>query len=110
MEFTQLIAKQGLYIAAGLYVLGLIIKNVPMIPDWVITWILIACGIVAAGFSMEGGFSVENVIQGVFAAGAAVLTNQTFKQSSKREPGKTYMNHFGYNIPQEGVEIKNEGE
>jgi len=59
---------------------------------------------------MEGGFSIENVIQGVFAADAAVLTNQTFKQSSKREPGKTYMNHFGYNIPQEGVEIMNEGE
>jgi|GEM_PF-633455 len=108
MDFTQFIVQQGLYIAAGLYVLGLIIKNVPFIPDWVIPWILIGGGIAAAGLSMEGGFTIHNIIQGIFAAGAAVLTNQTYKQSSQREPGKIYMNNVGYNVPQEGVEIQDE--
>ena len=104
MDFSQFMVQQGLYIAAGLYVLGTLIKNTPFLPDWVIPWILIACGIVAAGFSMDGGFTMKNIVQGIFAAGAATLTNQTWKQSTKREPGTVYLNNVGYNIPQEGVE------
>lgn len=110
MDFTQFIVQQGLYIAAGLYVLGMLIKKVPFIPDWLIPWILIACGITATGLSMEGGFSIQNIFQGIFAAGAAVLVNQTYKQSSKREPGLSYMNRVGYNAPQEGIEITGEGD
>lgn len=105
MDFSQFIVQQGIYIAAGLYVLGVLIKNTPVIPDWVIPWILIACGIIAAGFSMEGGFTIQNIIQGVFAAGAATLTNQAWKQSIKREPGTMFLNHTGYNLPQEGVAL-----
>lgn len=105
MDFSQFIVQQGLYIAAGLYVLGVFFKNTPAIPDWVIPWILIACGIIAAGISMEGGFTFQNIIQGVFAAGAATLTNQAWKQTIKREPGTMFLNHTGYNLPQEGEEL-----
>lgn len=83
MDFMQFIIQEGLIIAAGLYVIGMIIKGIPKIPDWLIPFVLVALGVVAAGFSMDGGFTIGNIIQGVFAAGAAVLVNQGIKQAAK---------------------------
>lgn len=104
-DFTQFMVQQGIFIAAGLYVLGAFIKRAPFVPDWLIPWILVLCGPIAACLSMEGGFTVYNVFQGIFAAGAAVLTNQVWKQTREQEPGKNYMNNVGYNEPQEGVKL-----
>lgn len=107
-DFTQFLVQQGVFIAAGLYVIGAIIKRASFVPNWVIPWILLVCGPIAAGFSMPGGFTVENIFQGIFAAGAAVLTNQVWKQTKEQEPGKDYLNNVGYNEPQEGVELSDE--
>ncbi len=85
MDFMSFIVEQGLVIAAALYVVGEIFKRIPQFPDWLIPVMLMVLGILAAGFSLNGGFHVENIMQGVFAAGAAVLANQTIKQVSKRE-------------------------
>lgn len=109
MDFSQFMSQQGLYIAAGLYVLGMIIKKMTVIPDWVIPWILIAGGIAASCLSIEGGFTIENIIQGIFSAGAAVLTNQTIKQTRSRKPGDAFLSNKGYNEPQEGIEIQEDG-
>lgn len=108
-DFTQFMVQQGIFIAAGLYVLGAIIKRAPFVPNWLIPWILLVCGPIAAGLSMEGGFTVNNIFQGIFAAGAAVLTNQVWKQTLEQEPGKDYMNNIGYNEPQEGVKLSGGG-
>jgi hypothetical protein len=108
-DFTQFLVQQGVFIAAGLYVLGSIIKRAPFVPDWLIPWILLICGPIAACLSMEGGFIVENVFQGIFVAGAAVLTNQVWKQTRAQEPGKNYLNNVGYNEPQEGITLNESG-
>lgn len=80
MDFISLLVDQGIAISAALYVTGMIIKKIPHIPNWSIPGILTVLGILAAVFSMDGGFTVHNICQGIFAAGAAVLTNQTIKQ------------------------------
>jgi hypothetical protein len=85
MDFMQFIIQEGLIIAAGLYVIGVIIKGIPNIPNWIIPFVLVALGVLAAGFSMEGGFTIANILQGIFAAGAAVLVNQGIKQVSERD-------------------------
>jgi hypothetical protein len=85
MDFMQFIIQEGLIIAAGLYVIGVIIKGIPNIPNWIIPFVLVALGVLAAGFSMDGGFTIANILQGIFAAGAAVLVNQGIKQASERD-------------------------
>jgi len=80
MDFASLLVDQGVTISVALYVIGMIVKKIPHIPNWLIPIILTVLGVFAAGFSMNGGFNINNICQGVFAAGAAVLTNQTIKQ------------------------------
>lgn len=80
MDFMSLLVDKGVGISAALYAIGMIIKKIPHIPNWLIPIILTVLGILAAGFSMVDGFSIHNICQGIFAAGAAVLTDQTVKQ------------------------------
>jgi len=84
MDFSSLLVEQGVIIAAALYVVGMIIKKIPHIPNWLIPVILTVLGILAACLSMSEGLTVNNICQGIFAAGAAVLTNQTVKQIKGR--------------------------
>ncbi|MCI8360013.1 MAG: holin [Clostridiales bacterium] len=71
--------------AAALYVLGVFLKAVPKIPNWVIPFILTAAG-VAFGLLLIGG--AGGVLQGILAAGLAVLVNQGYKQV-KEQVSKT---------------------
>jgi len=90
MDFMNFLVQQGIIIAAALYVVGIFLKKAPFMPDWLIPFILTVLGVAAAGFSMSGGFTVENILQGVFAAGAAVLTNQLQKQGSVQNVGDAF--------------------
>ena len=87
MDFMGFLLEQGVVIAAALYVLGMFMKKAPFIPDWSIPFILTGLGVAAAVFSMQGGFTVGNALQGVFAAGAAVLAHQMGKQAAARDVG-----------------------
>lgn len=87
MDFMKFLVEQGVIIAAGLYVFGVFLKKAPFMPDWLIPFILTVLGVAAAGFSMEGGFTVNNILQGIFAAGAAVLANQMHKQAATQDVG-----------------------
>jgi hypothetical protein len=80
MDILKYINENYLILVAALYVLGVFIKNSPKVPDWTIPWILL---IISIGFSVwMGGFSAAVVVQGMLVAGAAVLTNQLFKQTT----------------------------
>lgn len=86
MEQLIQFLSENMYVAAvALYIIGVIIKKIPQIPDWVIPFVLCALGILA-GVLLIGvpagnvdGY-VNGSIQGVLAAGAAVLINQGYKQ------------------------------
>lgn len=63
----------------ALYVVGLFIKKIPKVPDWIIPIALLILSVIAAPLIV--GFTVYGFIQGVLCAGAAVFGNQIFKQT-----------------------------
>lgn len=78
-DFIQYVSSEALILIPVLYILGSIIKATPAVPDWTIPFILLACGITGAIFVL--GDPITGAIQGVLVTGAAVLTNQLFKQA-----------------------------
>jgi hypothetical protein len=71
----------------ALWVIGFGLKQTPRIPDWTILWILLVISISFG--SIAFGFSIEGIINGVIAAGVAVLGHQMFKQTmSSRSKNK----------------------
>lgn len=106
MDFMALLINDGFLIAAGLYVIGIFLKKTPFIPDWLIPYILAVMGMLGAGFSIEGGFILHNILQGIFAAGAAVLANQMKKQATIQDAGDTfsYRMEQADNRPMDNVE------
>lgn len=83
MEIVNYILENALELIPALYVLGMIIKGTEKIPDKYIPIILLVFGIIGAISLM--GVSAESVIQGILVTGAAVYTNQLFKQIAKKE-------------------------
>lgn len=81
MEVVNYILENALELVPALYVLGMIIKGTEKIQDKYIPIILLVFGIIGAISLM--GLSAESVIQGILVTGAAVYTNQLFKQMSK---------------------------
>lgn len=63
----------------ALWVIGYGLKQTPKIPDWTIIWILLVISISFGSFAF--GFSTEGILNGVIAAGVAVLGHQMFKQT-----------------------------
>lgn len=65
-----------------MWVLGWLLKNTPIVADWVIPWLLLAFGI--AGAMGIIGFTMSAVLQGVVVAGVAVMTHQLYKQTVEK--------------------------
>ena len=78
MENIMEFVSENMYIVvAALYIIGVFIKAIPKIPNWIIPFVLTAVGIVF-GVWMIGG--AQGILQGVLCAGGAVLVNQAYKQ------------------------------
>mgnify|MGYP003764583433 CR=1 FL=1 len=77
--------EDALVIIPALMILGKIIKDTPRIEDWLIPYILLGFGIVFAVGMI--GFSFDSVIQGILVSGAAVFSNQLYKQVKNRDEG-----------------------
>ena len=72
-----------------LYVIGMLLKRTPGLPDWLIPWILLALGM-TGGFLLNG-MQLEGLLQGVLVTGVTVFTHQLYKQTackSKRDSPK----------------------
>lgn len=63
----------------ALWVIGFALKQTPKIPDWSILWILLLAAIGFGTFAF--GISYEGILNGILAAGIAVLGHQMFKQT-----------------------------
>ncbi|MCY6372476.1 phage holin family protein [Clostridium ganghwense] len=83
MDLMKYVTEQALILIPVLYVLGIIIKNIPNIPDWVIPWIILMVSIVLSVLILE--INVQAVIQGILVAGVTVLSNQLVKQTTKKK-------------------------
>lgn len=83
MDITSFIQENLVIIVAVLYVIGLILRNLEMVPNKYIPVILL---IISVAFCVAlNGYKVESIIQGIIISGATVLTNQIWKQSQKEE-------------------------
>lgn len=94
MDIMNFVLEQNIIIIGVIYVLGVFVKNLKMIDDKFIPFILL---VFAIGFSLltndiSTTEKIANaVMQGVLITGAAVLGNQMWKQSVKKtvpEDGK----------------------
>jgi MFS superfamily sulfate permease-like transporter len=82
-EIIKFIAEQILVLVPVLFVIGLLLKNTPKVPDWIIPWALLVIGIVLAVLLI--GDLLQGIIQGVLVAGVTVLTHQLVKQTFERQ-------------------------
>ncbi len=83
MEILQYIMDNALILIPVLVIIGMLLKNVDVIPDKWIPLILLPLGIAGAIGLM--GFSMDAAIQGVLVTGAAVYGHQIAKQMCKKE-------------------------
>ena len=83
MNILDFVLEQGLILIPMLYIIGMIVKGIEVIPDKYIPLILLPIGI-AGSFGLSG-ISVNSAVQGVFVTGAAVYGNQIIKQLLTRE-------------------------
>lgn len=76
--FLNYISEGVYYLVPALYLVGLFMKKVPKIPDWIIPVTLLGLGVVASMAIL--GWNMDSAIQGVLVAGVTVFVNQAYKQ------------------------------
>ena len=78
MDLYSCVIEGALILIPVLSVIGQIIKGIEKIPNKYIPLILLPFGIL--GSLGLGGLNIDSVIQGVLVTGAAVYSNQLWKQ------------------------------
>lgn len=89
----EFIPKELLIMVAVVYALGMFLKKIPNMPDWMIPIVLlvlsIALTIVYSAISLGEGFCqvaiVNGLIYGILVASVAVFTNQVIKQVMSKD-------------------------
>ena len=78
-ELISFIIQEALILIPALIVLGKMLKDTPNVKDWLIPYILLACGVIGTVAIL--GLTASAVIQGVLVAGASVYLHQIYKQT-----------------------------
>ena len=82
-DLISYVNEYALIVIPVLYVIGMVLKGLQLIPDKYIPVILLAIGIaVCVGLN---GFNANSVIQGILVTGVTVYVNQLLVQSKKDE-------------------------
>ena len=84
LEISQYILPEVAIVVVALWVLGYFLKSTPLLPNWLIGWILMAAGIAATSAIMLE-ISIHSVIQGVLTSWIAVGGHQLFKQTTEKK-------------------------
>lgn len=79
MDLLSYLNQNYLMLVPALWVLGFALKQTPAIPDWSIIWVILFVSILIG--SLAFGFSFSGLINGIIAAGVAVLGHQMLKQT-----------------------------
>ncbi len=80
MDLMNYIVSESYILIPVLYVIGVLLKKIPNIKDWLIPWILLGLGMIG-GFFLAG-MQLSGVLQGVLVTGVTVLGNQLYKQTT----------------------------
>ncbi len=81
MDILDFISENIYIVTAALFVIGIILKQTPKIPNWSIPYILTLLGVVSCIFIL--GFSINSILQGIITAGISVYFHQVFKQGKE---------------------------
>lgn len=82
-QLLEYLRENVLVVVPALWVLGMFAKQTPRVPNWLIPWGLL---VVSLGLTHAlHGVGADAWIQGILAAGAAVLGHQLLKQSVERD-------------------------
>lgn len=81
MDILNYITENSLLLVPVLVIVGMILKNVELIPDKYIPVILLPLGVLGA--MAMNGWNVEQAIQGILVTGCAVYGHQLYKQLKK---------------------------
>lgn len=79
MDLMSYIVSESYILIPVLYVIGMFLKKIPNIKDWLIPWILLGLAMVG-GFFLSG-MQLSGILQGVLVAGMTVFANQLYKQT-----------------------------
>lgn len=88
MEFNiiEFIPTDFIILIPALYIIGVFLKQ-SKIRDNLIPWILLIVGILGS-FGLTKTLDMNSVIQGILVTGVAVLGNQLYIQTVKKNPNK----------------------
>ena len=90
MDLMDYIVSEAYILIPVLYVIGMLLKKIPNIKDWLIPWILLGLGMIG-GFFLSG-MQLSGILQGVLVTGVTVFANQLYKQTvikSKEDSAST---------------------
>ena len=79
VNLIDYIVSEAYILIPVLYVIGVFLKKIPNIADWLIPWILLLVGMIG-GFFLSG-MVIDGIFQGVIVAGITVFANQLYKQT-----------------------------
>lgn len=82
-QLQDYLLEEAVIVIPVLLIIGKIIKQTPWIKDWFIPYILLIFGVTSAIYLL--GTTVDAVLQGILLTGAAVYSNQLFKQTKERD-------------------------
>lgn len=86
LNLMQFITKEFVWLIPCLFVIGKMYKGIPNIPNWIIPFMLVATGILLAGFM--SGFNNVNMMQGLISGLAATGLHQNYKMCKKNNDKK----------------------
>ncbi|MGN7398983.1 phage holin family protein [Cytobacillus praedii] len=86
LDLLSYLNQNYLMLVPALWVLGFALKQTPAIPNWMIIWVILLVSILIG--SLAFGFSFIGLINGIIAAGVAVLGHQMLKQTFFDKNGK----------------------
>lgn len=85
-KLAELLLPDMAIVVIALVILGYLLKRTPSVQDWIIPWVLLVVSIAVSVFMLK--FTIVAVLQGILAAGAAVLTHQLWKQTTHKTGGE----------------------
>ena len=80
MNVMDYIVSEAYILIPVLYVIGMFLKKIPNIADWLIPWILLVLGMLGGFFLADMSFG--GLLQGILVAGVTVFANQLYVQTA----------------------------
>jgi hypothetical protein len=82
-QFQNYIAEPIFILVPALWIISVVLRQTPRVPDWVIPYVLLVLGIVGS-LSILIELSIPlRITQGVLVAGVAILGNKVAKDAMK---------------------------